>query len=63
MQIKINKKWSVALKQNLQVKIISSTQDSDYIKDHQWLWKNFPTNTRFHSLIGSKMPMILFIKV
>ena len=26
-------------------------QDSDYIRDHEWLWQNFPDELRFHSVI------------
>jgi len=26
-------------------------QDSDYIKDHEWLWENYPPEIRFNSII------------
>ncbi|XP_023328081.1 Niemann-Pick C1 protein [Eurytemora carolleeae] len=26
-------------------------QDSDYIRNHEWLWQNFPDDIRFHSVI------------
>ena len=26
-------------------------QDSDYLRDHEWLWEHFPPDIRFHSVI------------
>ena len=26
-------------------------QDSDYLKNHEWLWEKFPPDLRFHSVI------------
>ena len=26
-------------------------QDSDYLRNHEWLWENFPPDIRFHSVI------------
>ena len=29
----------------------SCRQDSDYLRDHEWLWEHFPPDIRFHSVI------------
>ena len=26
-------------------------QNSDYIRNHEWLWANFPDDVRYHSVI------------
>ena len=34
-------------------------QDSDYLRNHEWLWSNFPPDIRFHSVIVSSEENIL----
>ena len=31
--------------------IIHLSQDSDYLRNHEWLWQHFPPDIRFHSVI------------